>query len=160
MRELTEVNAVSQDFIDLLQEVTSSLAVGAAEVELWSDVHLLDWSLHLSLATTNTTSGIELLLDSCVTDDIAVSINILLLLLVSSDETLCVSTFLEMDLAVLAEQLVAAFAFQRFEWELFANDALDFLNHLSLELVLNGIHLDVEGWNWLWSHELLNSLVG
>jgi hypothetical protein len=65
-----------------------------------------------------------------------------------------------MNLAVLAEQLVAAFTFQRFERELFANYALDFFNHLSLELVLNGLHLDVEGWNWLWTHEFLHSLVG
>lgn len=77
----------------------------------------------------------------------------------SPNEALSISTFLEMDLAVLAEQLVAAFAFQWLEWELFANDALNFFNHFSLELVLDGVHLDVEGWNWLWSHELLHGLV-
>ena len=79
---------------------------------------------------------------------------------VGSDETLGVSSLLEMDLAILAEELVAALALKRLEWELFADDALDFFNHLSLKLVLNGVHLDVEGWNWLGAHELFHSPVG
>ena len=35
MRELTEVDTVAKHFVDLLHEVTSSLAVGAADIELW-----------------------------------------------------------------------------------------------------------------------------
>jgi len=36
MRELAEVNAVTKDLVDLLHEVSSGLAVRAADVELWS----------------------------------------------------------------------------------------------------------------------------
>ena len=36
MRELAEVNTVTKDLVDLLHEVSSGLAVGAADVELWS----------------------------------------------------------------------------------------------------------------------------
>ena len=36
VRELTEVNTVSKYFIDILQEVTSGLAVRAANIESWS----------------------------------------------------------------------------------------------------------------------------
>ena len=43
---------------------------------------------------------------------------------------------------------------------MFADNTLDFFDHLSLELVLDCLHLDIEGRNWLWTHELLNSLVG
>ena len=35
MRELAEVNAVTKDLVDLLHEVSSRLAVGAADVKLW-----------------------------------------------------------------------------------------------------------------------------
>ena len=35
VRELAEVNAVTKDLVDLLHEVSSGLAVGAADVELW-----------------------------------------------------------------------------------------------------------------------------
>lgn len=65
-----------------------------------------------------------------------------------------------MDLAVLAEKLVARLALQRLEWELFADDALDLLHHLPLKLVLNGLHLDIQRWDWLWSHELFYSPIG
>jgi hypothetical protein len=74
VRELTEVNTVSQDFVDFLQEVSSSLAVRAAEVKLWSDEHFLDVLLSLSLSSTDSTSCVETFLTNII-DDIALSID-------------------------------------------------------------------------------------
>lgn len=36
MRELTEINAVNKHFIDILQEISSSLAVRTANIKTWS----------------------------------------------------------------------------------------------------------------------------
>ena len=50
VRELTEVNAVSKDLVHLLHEVSSRLAVGAADVVLWSH-ELLPGNLSLASAS-------------------------------------------------------------------------------------------------------------
>lgn len=68
-------------------------------------------------------------------------------------------SFHELQLAIFAEKLVAAFAFERFERELTAHDALDLFNHLSLELILDFVHLNIKSWNGLWTHHNLNSLI-
>ena len=72
MRELTEVDAVSQDFVNLLQEVSSSLAVGTAKVELGSGIHFLHGMI--SLASAGSGSSVEALL-TVISDDIALSID-------------------------------------------------------------------------------------
>jgi len=66
---------------------------------------------------------------------------------------------LKLKLAVLAEKLVTLIALQRFVWELEADDTLDLLNHLSLELILDLIHLDVKRGNRLWSHHFIDGFV-
>lgn len=49
MRELTEINAVSYNLVNFLQEITTSLAVGAANIETssrsWSRSHLASLSI-------------------------------------------------------------------------------------------------------------------
>jgi hypothetical protein len=65
----------------------------------------------------------------------------------------------ELKLAIFTEKFVARFALKGFVRELTADDTLNFLDHLSLEFVLNFIHLNIKGWNWLRSHNLLNGLV-
>jgi hypothetical protein len=149
--ELTEVDAVSEDLVDLLHEVSPSLAVGAADVKLWSGVHLIK----LLLAALASTSCVEFV-GSSVADDVALSIHELL---VGLNKAFWVSSLLEVNLAVFAEKLVAALALQRLERELLAHHALDFLHHFSLKLVLNGVHLDVQRGDRLWAHELFNGLV-
>jgi hypothetical protein len=53
---------------------------------------------------------------------------------------------------VLAEQLVAIPALKGLVREVTAHHAVDFFHHLSLQLVLNFVHLDVKLWNWLRAH--------
>lgn len=43
----------------------------------------------------------------------------------------------QLYLTVLAEQLIALLTFQRLVWEVVAHDALDFLYHFALQLVLD-----------------------
>jgi hypothetical protein len=65
---------------------------------------------------------------------------------------------LEQELAVLAEDFVASFALEWHVRELFAHSAADFVDQFLLELVLDLVELDVNSWDWLWAHDLLNSL--
>lgn len=65
-----------------------------------------------------------------------------------------VQLLLQLELAVLAEQLVATLALLRFERKLKADHALDLLNHLSLEFVLDFVHLDIERRDGFSSHDV------
>ena len=53
---------------------------------------------------------------------------------------------------MLAEQLVAILALKGLVREVAAHHAVDFFHHLSLQFVLNFVHLDVKLWNWLRAH--------
>ena len=66
---------------------------------------------------------------------------------------------LQLDLAVLAEQLVAILALKGLVREVAAHHAVDFFHHLSLQFVLNFVHLDVKLWNWLRAHNPVNGFV-
>ena len=59
---------------------------------------------------------------------------------------------------MLAENFVASFALEWHVWELFTHNAADFINQLLLELVLDLVELDINSWDWLWTHDLLNCL--
>lgn len=60
---------------------------------------------------------------------------------------------------MLTEQFVATLALERFVRELPAADTNDFFNHLSLELILDLVHFDVEGGYWLRTHEVLHHVL-
>lgn len=62
--------------------------------------------------------------------------------------------------AVLAEKLVTVFALHWLVWELEAYRTLDLFNHLALQFILNLIYLDVKRWDWVWTHDVLDGLVG
>jgi len=113
MRELAEVDAVSQHFVQFTHEVSLGLTVWAANVEL----RCLLSSLLLGVA------------------------------------------LLQLDLAEFTEELVAISAFFWVVWEVFAHYATYFVDHFSLKLVLDLIHLDVELWYGLWAHNLLHGFV-
>ena len=51
---------------------------------------------------------------------------------------------LKLQLAVLTEELVALFTLQWLIWELAADNTLDLLHHLPLELILDLVHLDIK----------------
>jgi hypothetical protein len=65
---------------------------------------------------------------------------------------------LKKKLAMLTEDLMASFAFEWHVWEFLAHDTADLVYQLLLKLVLDLIKFDVNAWDWLWSHDLLNSL--
>lgn len=58
---------------------------------------------------------------------------------------------------MLAEELVTFAALLGRVGELLAHDARNFLDHLSLQLVLNLFHFDVELRNGVRAHDLLDS---
>jgi len=95
MRELAEVNTVSEYLVDLLHEIACSLAVRAADIILWSHVILT--------LLVNTASVFNLI----VGNDVTMSINEFF---VSDHEALGSTSLTEMNLAVLAEKLIAALA--------------------------------------------------
>ena len=129
MRELAEINAISQYLVDLLHEIASCLAVRAANI-----------------VSRGGASSRPLLLRA------------LSLILAS---ILCGSvTAHQLNLAVLAKEFIALLTFERLVWEVVAHDTLDLFHHLSLQLVLDLGHLDVELWNWLWPHDSLDRLIG
>lgn len=151
MWELTEVDAVPQNFVDLLKEVSSGLAVRTAQISLRSYALVFN-DLFANLSTISTWG---LTLQKISEPWIDQSTLLVMKGLIVDLDTL--ASRLELELAEFAEKLVAALALQWLVWELEANDALNFFNHLSLELILNLVHLDVERWHWLWTHDLLNS---
>ena len=76
MWELTEVNTVSEDLVDFLHEVSSSLTVGAADIKLWSHEHFI----LVLFATTSCVHSVEsTFVARCLVDNVSVSIHELLM---------------------------------------------------------------------------------
>jgi hypothetical protein len=46
MRELTEINAVNKNFIHILKEISSSLAIRTANIKTWSCLTSLSYDTH------------------------------------------------------------------------------------------------------------------
>ena len=149
VRELTEINTVSDDLVDFLEEVTSGLTIGAANIEVsWSSVGHLTIGIASSISTGRHQLVINLLLKV-----------IPLWLFVHLALVIARVSLLELKLAVFAEKLVAAPALKRLEWELTTHGALNFFNHLSLKLILDFVHLNIESWDRLWTHQLLDDFI-
>ena len=69
-------------------------------------------------------------------------------------------TLVKLKLTVFAEKLVAAPALQWLVGKLAADDALDLLDHLPLQLVLDLVHRNVQRRNGLGAHQVLNRGLG
>jgi len=151
--ELAEINAITKNLIDWLQEVAALLAIWAANVVAWCCL----WSLNSILF------GLHfgcVLFPLCWRHLVKLLFRKLVHLRVSII-IFVVGTILskKLFLTVLAEKLIAFLAFHWLEWEVHAHHALDFFNHLSLQFVCNHWHFNVKSWNWLRSHDLFDSLV-
>jgi hypothetical protein len=159
MWEFTEINAVLQHLVNFLEEITASLAIGAANIEPCS---LSDNSIRRHLTTHWTrfsSSSISTGRHQFVVDFLPEIIPLHWILGILHFRDLCASTFLKLELAILTEKFVAVFALERFEWELEAHDALDLFHHFALKLILDFIHLNIKRRNWLWTHHSLDSLI-
>ena len=153
VRELAEINTISQNLVDLLHVVTLSLAVGTAWIIVWTRglVYLLLW-LGSSASSTSRHHVIIYFLANVSKRHRGIRNFIKVSHLFSS--------LSELELAVLAKKLVTALTLKRFVRELCANNALDLLDHLPLQLVLDLIHLDIERRNGLRPHKVLDSSFG
>lgn len=153
VRKLTEINAVPENLINWLQKVASFLAVGTAHIVSWSDVPSLN-SLLLAV------HACCILLSLCWRHlsqfffrnfvQLRVSVVILVVGTIHTKQLL---------LAVFAEQLVALDTFHWLKRKIQTHNALNFFYHLALQLVGNKWHLDVQTWNRLRPHNLLDSLI-
>ena len=154
MWELTEINAVLENLVYFLEEVTTSLAIGTADVEAWGLAirsHLTS-RVWVGGVTSSISTGRHQLV-------INLSSHVVPGSWVSIIHVVGTASSLELQLAILAEKLVAVFALERLEWELEAHDALDLFDHLSLKLILDLVHLNVKRRNWFWAHHLLDCLI-
>lgn len=160
MGELTEVNTVPNDWIDLNQEITFALAVGAHH-------GLVVILLLVVLITVSIESAGFVIFPSEPLHSLGLSsswgsikhLSILFHELLNHELILHNGwVLLESELAVLAEDLVTGLAFKWHVWEFLAHSAADFIDQLLLKLVLNLIEFNINSWNWLWTHDLLNSL--
>jgi len=144
--EFAEVNTVLENFVDILHEVTPCLAVGAAHIKAWcSTLRCNSWSRSPSISTGRHHLMINLFHDSSKRSNL----EILVVLIISC-------SLVQLDLAILAEEFIALGAFHWFVRELSAHNALNLLNHFPLEFVLDFIHLNVERWDWLRPHHLVD----
>ena len=66
---------------------------------------------------------------------------------------------LELDLAMLAEQFVAITALKGLIWEVATHHTEYFFCHLTLQFVLNFVHLNVKLGDWLWPHNSVHGFV-
>lgn len=157
VRELAEVNTVSNNWINLDQKVTFALAVGAHH-------GLVIVLLLIILISVSVESSRLFILSSEPLHSLGLSIGwgsvqgFTIFLHEFLDQVFILNdswVFLKQKLAVLAEDFVASFALKWHVWELFAHDAADLVDQFLLELVLNLVELDVNSWDWLWSHDLL-----
>ena len=65
----------------------------------------------------------------------------------------------DLELAVLAEDLVALPAFEWHVWEIIAHDTLDLLNQLLLQLVLDFVFLDIDLWDRFRPHQFVDDSI-
>lgn len=67
---------------------------------------------------------------------------------------------LNLELAILAEDLVASLALERHVREVSAHDAFDLISEFPLKLILNLCFFDVNLRDWIGAHELIHGHVG
>lgn len=144
VRELAEVDAISQHLVHILEEVTALLTVGAADVEA-------------ARRRTNMALGVlrpvgVLQVAPVLLVDLALAgrhlsqflFSHIVLLRESGDAAVALSRgTVQFKLTVLAEEFVAVAALLRRVRELEAHNTLDLFDHLALQFILNLAHLDV-----------------
>ena len=161
MGELTEVNTVPNDWVDFNQEITFALAVSAHHglVVILLLVVLITISIEFAGFITFPSEPLHSLGLSISWGSIE---HLSVLFHKLFNQVLILNNgwvLLESELAVLAEDLVASFAFQWHVGELFTHGAADFIDQFLLKFILNLIKFNVNRWNWLWAHDLLNGFL-
>jgi hypothetical protein len=160
VRELAEVDAISNNWIDFDQKVTFALAVGAHHG------FIVDLLLIVLISISVESSGFFILFSEPL-HSLGLSVSwgsvqeLTIFLHEFFNQVFILNDcwiFLKQKLAVLAEDFVASFALEWHIWELFAHGAADFIDQLLLKLILDLVELDVNSWDWLWTHDLLNCL--
>lgn len=150
VRKLAEINTVLQDLVYRLQEISSFTTAWTAffvlHIDIFGDSSFVDCG-HILLSLHNR-QFLELLLWNSLYNWISK-----LVLIVRR----CATHHLR--LAVLTKQLVASFAFCRQERCSTTNHALDFFDHLFLQLVSDKRNFDIKGWEWLRPHDFLDGLI-
>lgn len=142
VRELAEVDAVSHDWINVVEEVASVLAIRALH-----RVH------SLAVARRALAGGRSLALTSS-------SVEFLVAWLLNGLLSPLFGVLLDQDLTVLAEYLMASLALEGHVGELVAHHAEHFLNQLSLQLVLDFVHFDIDRGHGLGAHDFVHGLLG
>ena len=151
MWKFTEVNAITNNLIYFLHILTCSLTIWATV--FFITAHHLKW---LTLTTTAIPTCRNHIVVNFLSNVSETSALIRKLVIVRS--LWCSLT--QLHLAVFAEKFVAISALHWLVWELTTDDANDLLDHLSLKLVLNFVHFDVQRWHWLGTHQVLNLTLG
>lgn len=154
MRKLTKINTILQNFIDWLQKVASTLAIGATDIEVWGDSWLLASShawwfwIFATITASRHQFLVNLLSNISKVDWILWSFHLIKIRL---------SSFTKLDLTIFTKQLVTFLTLHRFIRELLTDNTLDFFNHFALEFILNFIHLNIKRWYWFGTHHFLDS---
>ena len=132
MWKFTKVDTVLQYFIDFLHEFSAISTIWTTKIF----THRLD-----SISAWVSSSSHHFLVHSAnkATDTFKATF-----LWVTKDCIILCEYFPELELAIFTEEFIAFPALKRLIWELEANNALDLFHHLSLELVLDFIHLDIQ----------------
>lgn len=155
VRELTEIDAVSDNWVNFGQEIAFAFTVGALH-------HLGTYSSVIIVRLCSSVSGQPShgLSSSGIWTSLKLFTGFFHHGLDSGWVVLHeLWVLLELDLAVLAEDFVALSAFKWHVWEKSAHNTINFLSQLSLELVLNLIILDINRGYGIWSHNLINSSI-
>ena len=163
MREFAEVNAVLENLVNILQKVTTSLTVWAANVISWGSSLSSRFELSLLSSLHLSSVGFSLpwwhLCKPVFRKFECFWVGVLILVVWLQFGEVFAVGLKKLDLAIFTEEFVAVFALEWLIWELQAHNALNFFSHLSLELILNLLHFDIKLRNWLWSHNSLNSSI-
>lgn len=154
VRELTEIDAVSDNWVNFGQEIAFAFTVGALH-HLVSRQSIIITHL-LPSVSGQPSHGLS-------SSGIWTSLELFTLFLHQGLDSSFVLhqlwVLLKLDLAVLAEDFVALSAFKWHVWEKSAHNTSNFFSQFSLKLVLNFIIFDINRGNRIWSHNLINSAI-
>jgi len=152
MWKLTIINAISHDWIDFLQKVSLYLATRTANFMSSNNVPWAVWSSLLLVVSHHSHclgSSSSWRAGEFITTH-SVNVNILLGLK---------RVFVNLYLAILAENFVAMSALERHIWKSIAHNTRNFLDQLDLQVILNLFHLDANLRNWIGAHDLIYRFV-
>ena len=137
MRKFAEFNDISDNWVNFNKNVTLSIAVGTCALISSASYLILtwsSWSLSILSCLAHWWRSISLIFDSWL-------------------------TVLNLQLAILTEYLVTTLAFKWHVWKTTAADTLNLLNQFLLKFVLNFLFFDVNWWNGIRAHNLIDNSV-